>query len=107
MRKNVVRIVAVLLAVILAGSVIVGALANVVHAVSQSEIDELKEQRKQIEQQSQEISAEIDSLEYEQMTVIAQKQVLDEQVTITQNLIDTFQSRSRFTTVLLLIRNRK
>ena len=87
MTKRTVRIIAIVLALILAGSVLVGALTSVARAVSQSEIDDLKSQKKDIEQQSQEIESKIDSLEYEQMNTIAKKQVLDEHIAITQDLI--------------------
>jgi murein DD-endopeptidase MepM/ murein hydrolase activator NlpD len=80
--------VAIILALILAGSVIVGALASVAGAVSQEEIDELKNQKEQIEQNSQAIESKIDSLEYEQMTVIAKKEILDEKVNVTNELIN-------------------
>jgi murein DD-endopeptidase MepM/ murein hydrolase activator NlpD len=68
--------------------VIVGALASVAGAVSQDEIDELKNQKEQIEQNSQAIESKIDSLEYEQMSVIAKKEILDEKVTVTNELIN-------------------
>lgn len=88
MKKKTVRIVAIILALILAGSVIVGALASVAGAVSQDEIDELKNQKEQIEQNSQAIESKIDSLEYEQMSVIAKKEILDEKVNVTNELIN-------------------
>lgn len=88
MNKKTVRVVAIILALILAGSVIVGALASVAGAVSQDEIDELKNQKEQIEQNSQAIESKIDSLEYEQMSVIAKKEILDEKVNVTNELIN-------------------
>jgi murein DD-endopeptidase MepM/ murein hydrolase activator NlpD len=87
MQKKTIRIIAVILALILAGSVLVGALTSFARAVSQSEIDDLKSQKKEIEQQSQDIESKIDSLEYQQMNTIAKKQVLDEHIAITQDLI--------------------
>jgi len=88
LKKKTVRVVAIILALILAGSVIVGALASVAGAVSQDEIDELKNQKEQIEQNSQAIESKIDSLEYEQMSVIAKKEILDEKVNVTNELIN-------------------
>ncbi|MBQ6540445.1 MAG: peptidoglycan DD-metalloendopeptidase family protein [Oscillospiraceae bacterium] len=93
MKKKTIRIIAIILALILAGSVLVGALTSIARAVSQSEIDDLKSQKKDIEQKSQEIESKIDSLEYQQMNTIAKKQVLDEQISITQDLITNLEEQ--------------
>ena len=87
MHKKTIRLIAIILAIVLAASVLVGALASMARAVSQSEIDDLKKKKEEIEQQSNEIESKIDSLEYEQMNAIAKKKVLDEQIVITQDLI--------------------
>lgn len=85
MQKKYVRLIAVILAAILACSVFAGALATVARAAS---VSELKDKHKEIEQEIQEIESEIDSLEEEQANTIQLKERLDEQISATQKLID-------------------
>lgn len=85
MQKKVVRIIAVVLAVIMVCSVFIGALATVARAAS---MDELKTKRAELEQEIQEIESTIDTLEYEQSNAIEKKNRLDKQIIATQNLID-------------------
>lgn len=85
MQKKFVRIVAIILAVILACSVFVGALATIANAAS---LSDLKDKRKELDQEIQELKSNIDSLEYQQSNAIAKKQKLDAQIIATQDLID-------------------
>ena len=87
--KAFVRTIAIVLAVILACSVLFSAISVLTaSAVTQGEIDELKQQQSSLEAQQNEIASRINSLEYEQMTTLSKKQVLDEQMTLTQNEIN-------------------
>ena len=87
--KTFVRVVAIVLAIILAGSVLFSAIGYLTaDAVSQAEIDELKQQQSELSDKKNEIQSQINSLEYEQMTALAKKEVLDEQMELTQDEIE-------------------
>jgi len=85
MQKKHVRVIAIILAAIMACSVFVGALATVARAAS---VSDLKEKRKEIEQRIQEVEAKLDSLEEEHATTLDRKEKIDEQIDIIQKLID-------------------
>lgn len=88
MKKGAVRLIAIILAVVLLATLIIGAFSSVVaSAVTQSEIDALKEEREKLTKMQAEIKAEINSLEFEQLSILAKKEVLDEQVNITEKKI--------------------
>lgn len=88
-RKIFVRIVAIVLAVLIAGSIIFGVLSSTtVSAVSKAELEKLESEQESIQQKQQEIKSKINSLEYEQATAIAKKEVLDEQILLTNQEID-------------------
>lgn len=83
------RIVAVLLcAVIAAGMILSSAGDRPVRAVTQDEIDELTDERSELRDRADEIRDLIDSLEYQQMTTLAKKEVLDEQSMLTAKEIE-------------------
>lgn len=87
-RKKFIRIVAIIMAVLMALSVlyvVVGSLSA--KAVSQSEIDELKKQQQEIAIKKAEIQSKINSFEYDQATVLAKKSVLDDQISYTEEEI--------------------
>ena len=87
--KTFVRVVAIVLAIILAGSVLFSAIGYLTaDAVSQAEIDELKQQQSELSDKKNEIQSQINSLEYERMTALAKKEVLDEQMELTQDEIE-------------------
>ena len=56
-------------------------------AVTQAEIDALKNQQKEIATKKAEIQSQINSFEYQQATVLAKKSVLDDQISYTQEEI--------------------
>ena len=88
-KKVFVRVIAVFLAVLMAGSIIFGVLSSTkAAAVSQAELQQLEKEQEAIQQQQQEIKAQINSLEYEQATATAKKEVLDEQIMLTHDEID-------------------
>ncbi len=85
-RKWIVRVVAIIMALIMMLSVlyvVVGSLTA--GAVTQGQIDNLKLQQKEIEKKKQEIQSQINSMEYEQSTALAKKEVLDSQIQLTQD----------------------
>ena len=89
MNKKIIRIVAIILAFIMAASVLVGVLASVASAApSQAALDALRKQREGIKQEMQEVQSKINSLEYDQSVTTAKKEVLDERVALTQQEIE-------------------
>jgi murein DD-endopeptidase MepM/ murein hydrolase activator NlpD len=53
-------------------------------AATQTEINNLKKQQQEIQKKQQEIQSTINSLDYERKTALAKKQVLDDQIQLTQ-----------------------
>ena len=69
---------ALCLSVLMMGTVVSEAIPVPAYAVTQSQIDELKEQRNVIRAQRQEKQAIVEALEAEKADVVAQKQAMDE-----------------------------
>ena len=87
-QKRFVQIVAVILAALIFLSFIVSIIGySALGATSQEEIDALKERSDELAQKKTETEAKINSLEYEQMSYLAKKEVLDEQVLLTEEEI--------------------
>ena len=79
MNKRKIRVaVALCLSVLLMGTAVSEAIPVSAYAVTQSQIDELKEQRNVIRAQRQEKQAIVEALEAEKADVVAQKQAMDE-----------------------------
>ena len=99
-KKWFIRVVAIVMAFLMVASVLYVVIDSLTaSAVTQSEIDKLKKAQKEIEKQKQEIQAKINSLEYEQSAALAKKQVLDNQIQLTQEdisnislQIDTYEA---------------
>lgn len=93
-KKAFIRIMAIILAALMAGSVLVSVIASTrARAVTQSEIDDLQSQQKEIQQKQQDLKSQINSLQYSQSSAIAKKEVLDEQVQLTQDEIDNLDGQ--------------
>ena len=87
-KKTFIRILCIVLAVLLASSVVVGVLSSVnARAVSQSEIDTLENQQSDLQSQQEELQSKLDSLEKDQSSALAKKSVLDEKISLTQQEI--------------------
>ena len=91
--KRFVRIVAVVLAIIMLFSIVMIAInalagASASAAVTQSQIDKLREEKRDYERQKREITSKINTIEFERMTEIAKKGVLDDRITLTGLEID-------------------
>ena len=93
MKRSGIRVIAVLLALCMAVSVL-GTLAGSppALAVTQGQIDALKKQQKEYEKKKQELQSQINSLEYQQSTVLQKKEVLDSQIELTQQEIDNINA---------------
>ena len=92
-----VRIIAIVLAFIMLFSVL-WAVIDAVKAsarVTQAEIDRLKEEKKDYERKKREIQSRINTIDFERMTEIAKKQVLDDRIMLTgmeiDNIVETIE----------------
>jgi murein DD-endopeptidase MepM/ murein hydrolase activator NlpD len=87
--KTFVRIVAIVLAAIMALSLLYVVLQSFAGAgaVTQSQIDELKRKSKELQQKKQQVQSQINTLQYEQSSAMAKKAVLDDQIALTEEEI--------------------
>ncbi len=92
-QKIFIRVMAVVLAILMAASVLVGVLSATAGATTKDEIKELQDDLKGIQQKLKDIKAQINSLEYEQSVVIAQKQVLDSRIELTGQMIENLEQQ--------------
>ncbi|NLM84524.1 MAG: peptidoglycan DD-metalloendopeptidase family protein [Clostridiales bacterium] len=98
-----VRVICLLLAALMLASivyVVVGESGSA-GAVTQSEIDNLKKKKEQIERKKTEIRAQINSYEYEQKSLLARKQVLDTQMDLTEEEIANITEQIQLYTELI------
>lgn len=87
-QKLVIRIICIVLAVLMAGSVLLSVLPITAGAVTKEQIKKLEGELDTIQQQLKEITSQINSLEYSQAEALAKKTVLDNRMELTQALID-------------------
>ncbi len=88
-QKLFIRIIAILLALLMAGSVLLSVLSSTAGATSaEEELDGLKGELGSIQQQIKDITSQINSLEYQQATTLAKKKVLDDRINLNLKLID-------------------
>lgn len=88
-QKLIIRIIAVLLAILLAASVFVTVLASTAGASSlEDELDGLKDDLTGLQQQIQDITSQINSLEFDRASALAQKKVLDDRINLNIQMID-------------------
>lgn len=107
MKKNVmVRIVAVILAILMVATILVGVLSSSrAYAVSQSDIDDLQDQQADIQSQESDLQTQIDGLTTDQTTAMAKKQLLDEKISLTQEQIDNLNTQIDTYTQLIAQKN--
>lgn len=87
--KRFIQIVAIILAALMVVSVLIASLSNIsARAVTKSQIDALKEQKKIITDKQKAVQSEINSLKYSQLSAIAKKTVLDNRISLTEDEID-------------------
>jgi len=79
MSKKVTRIICILLAAMMLIGFITMILGNSAYAVTQAEIDKLQSERDEIRRQKQDIQEQIDALQSEMTSVIEKKSALDDQ----------------------------
>ena len=90
MNRKVARIIAIILALVMLlsiGWMLLDAI-TVSARVTQAEIDKLREEKREYEKRKQEIQSRINTIEFERMTEVAKKTVLDERISLTEMEID-------------------
>lgn len=87
-QKIFIRIIAVLLAVLLVGSVLITAISVTAGASAEDELDGLKDELSGLQQQIKDITSQINSLEFDRATALAQKKVLDDRIALNMKMID-------------------
>ena len=103
-RKRFIQVVAIILAILLLAGLLTVVLTSVTAkaAASQSDLDNLKNQQSALEQKTKEIQSQLNSLKYQQSTALAKKEVLDNQVSYTQDQIDNITNQIAQYDVLIL-----
>jgi len=90
MNRKVARIIAIILALVMLlsiGWMLLDAITASAR-VTQAEIDKLREEKREYEKRKQEIQSRINTIEFERMTEVAKKTVLDERISLTEMEID-------------------
>jgi len=102
--KRVARIIAVILALIMLISVVysaIGVLTARAAPATQAEINRLREEKTRLDQKKREIQSRINTLEFERMTEVAKKSVLDDRIILTGQEIDNIRETIDFYSVLI------
>lgn len=92
-QKLFIRIVAVVLAVLLAGSVFVTVLSATAGATLEDELDGLEDDLVGLQQQIRDITSQINSLEFDRASALAQKKVLDDRINLNLLMIDNLNQQ--------------
>jgi murein DD-endopeptidase MepM/ murein hydrolase activator NlpD len=107
-KKWFIRFIAILMAALMVMSVLyIAANSFTAQAVTQSQIDSLKQKKKEIEKKKAEIQSKINSLEYEQSTALAKKEVLDDQINYTQDEIDNITEQIEEYTQMIVVKEQE
>jgi len=88
--RKIIRIIAIILALVMLFSIgwmLLDAIAASAR-VTQAEINKLREEKNQYQKRKQEIQSSINTIEFERMTEVAKKTVLDERISLTGLEID-------------------
>ncbi|MBO4831855.1 MAG: peptidoglycan DD-metalloendopeptidase family protein [Oscillospiraceae bacterium] len=93
MNKSVIRVIAVILAVILVVTILLGIISVPARAVTQDDIDALISQEEEISQRKEEIRAKIDSYEFQQMAILERVETLNQQMFLTEEDIENIKQR--------------
>jgi len=103
--RRVARIIAIVLALIMLISVVyaaIGALTAGAAGVTQAEIDRLRAEKRDLEQKKREIRARINTIEFERMTELAKKAVLDDQIILTGQEIENIRETIEYFNLLII-----
>ena len=86
--KKFVSVVCVILAMLMMLTLVISVIGTQAFAVSQSQIDALEDQKKELKTQRQEMQTSIDGLENQKADVLQKKQALDEQNEVARQEIE-------------------
>jgi len=102
--RKMARIVALILAFIMLFSVLFSVISSLTAnaLVTQAQIDKLKEEKKEYEKKKQEIQSRINTIEYERMTEVAKKTVLDDRIALTGHEIDNIGETIEYYDLLIV-----
>lgn len=94
-KKKLERIIFIMfaIAIVLSGGQLSVSSLTAKAAVSQSQIDNLKKQQKEIEQNKQEIQRQINDLQAQKSNSVEEKQMLDEEIRLTENEIENISDQ--------------
>ena len=101
--RRIAKVIALVLALIMVFSVVWVAIdALTANAyVTQEEINKLREEKREYERKKQEIQSQINTIEFERMTEVAKKSVLDDRIMLTGMEIDNINATIDLYTVLI------
>jgi len=104
--KRFVRIVAIVLAIIMLLSVAMIAIEMLASSsasarVTQGQIDQLRSEKRDLERQKREIQSKINTIEFERMTELTKKGVLDDRIMLTGLEIDNINSIIAYYDILI------
>jgi len=88
--RRMARIIAIVLAFVMLVTILFSLISTMTAnaLVTQAQIDKLKEEKKEYEKKKQEIQSRINTVEYERLTEVAKKTVLDDRIALTGQEID-------------------
>ncbi len=84
--KTYIRVIAIVLAVLMAAGVLVNVVASL--SASATSIADLQQKKNELANQKKAVQAKIESAEYEKASVVEKKNLLDQQIILTQQEID-------------------
>ena len=92
--RKLVRLIAVILAAVLALSLLVTVISYVALGASpESELERLRQEAETLRRKEEEAEARINAIEYEQLRVLEKKEVLDHRVVITEEVISNCEKQ--------------
>lgn len=97
------RIVAIILALLMLFSIIIIAIDALTASayVTQAEIDRLREEKKEYERRKQEVQSKINTIDFERMTEVAKKRVLDDRIMLTGSEIENIKETIAYYEILI------
>jgi len=102
--RRVARVIAIILALLMAFSIVFVAIESLTAkaVATQAEINRLKEEKKEYERRKREIQSRINTIEFERMTEMAKKGVLDDRIMLTGLEIDNINETIDFYGTLIV-----
>ena len=99
--KKIISVIAIILAFLMAFSLILSVIPVTAHAVSQSDIDAAKEEKERLAEKVAEYDEQLEELKDEHATVMEQKDLLDERNTYIKEQIDLTEEQIAYYTQMV------